>query len=239
MKTLKKHGPVIVAFAVAMMICGVFAGGQTAAAAEQTYRIDVPGLMWMGQAEESVYVYRASGEMVMLDDLTFSDETIFRVRSEEYRDEFEKVHYDYEIKPAKTGKTVMTVSFADEEGTPVTLAKELRVKKYPYEIRSLKVNGKKVKIKGSKRFEYSVKDKKTSGCVKLTPKKGWKVTRVKSTLSVGYGDKFKDHSKSITKKMILKGKTFKFPKKWDDLFIRITMKNGKGETIQYGIHMYR
>ncbi len=239
MKILKKHGPVIVAFAVAMMICGVFTGGQTAAAAEQTYRIDVPGLMWMGQEEESVDVYSASGEMVMLDGLSFTDATIFRVRSEEYRDEFEKVHYDYTIKPAKTGKTVMSVSFTDEEGAPVTLTKELRVKKYPYEIKSLKVNGKKVKITGSKKFEYTVKDKKTSGCVRLTPKKGWKISRVKSTLSVGYGDKFKDYSKNITKKMILKGEKFKFPKKWDDLFIKITLKNGKGETIHYGIHMYR
>lgn len=133
----------------------------------------------------------------------------------------------------------MTIAFTGENGEPVTLQKELLVKKYSSAIKNLKVNGKKVKIKGTRKYEYSVKNKKSSGRVKLSVKKGWKVTRVTSTLIIGAGDTFKNYSKSITKKNILNGRKFRFPKKWDDLYIRITMKNREGETIHYDIHMYR
>lgn len=234
----------------AFVLMGIMLAGSclVQADSDSSYSINIPETLWMGQGSSTVLVQDASGETKGIDSLTLSDPTVLKVHEDKYNYEG-KDYCNYDVKPAKPGKTTMTVTFTKPDGSTGTLSKVISIRNYPKEIKSLKVNGKKVKLannvktkilgKVDQRYTYFVKNKKTAGKVKLTPKKGWKITKVTSTLSAGVGDTFKDYSSKITKKMITKGKKFKFPKSWDQLEIRVTMQNKNGETIDYCICMFR
>jgi hypothetical protein len=152
------------------------------------------------------------------------------------------VYYDvktnkFRIQTGKVGKTTITVNYAPSGGRPSTFTQVLVVKKYPNHIRSLKVNGKKVKIKGSKRYAYTAKVKnRTKINVRMALKNGWTIDKV-----TGYCYK-KNDTKGVkisgAKKKVKKGKTIKFPKKYYRMSLVIMMKKGKNN-ISYTINLYR
>ena len=144
-----------------------------------------------------------------------------------------KVYY---LKFVKAGTAKVTVKFKKPDGSKGSLTKTIKVKKYPNQLKSLKVNGKKVKTsKGDKRYIYFAdKFKKSKVTVKMSLKKGWKVSSVSGYAFNSKSGKNKDIK--IKKSVIKKGTGIKFPKGCDNLIIDITMQNGNKE-IPYQIYV--
>ena len=239
------------AAAAAILLCAVFMMRAECVSASgsktSSYMLDLPGTFWMGQEEEELWLRDEKGDKAIIDSLTFSKPGVFRVRKDRFLDEDDNVHYDYEIKPAKPGGTTMTVGYTRPDGTAGQIMRELKVKEYPNPIRSLAVNGKKISLKAGirdgaggkadQRYVCRVKNKNTAGHVRLSLKKGWKITGVSARLSLG--DSNRNYSGKITKKVIIEGRNFSFPGPWDILSIAITLKNLKKETLDYTVCMYR
>lgn len=152
-----------------------------------------------------------------------------------------KVHYnkgdeDAVAKGRKAGKATLTVVYRIGEQPASTLTQEIKVKKYPNEIKKLTINGKAVRI-SSHKFNVSKKCTATAPKVKITLKKGWKIKSVYSQANDYKNPKIK--KKIVTKTMLTKGKSFSFPKRYGQMFIDIVMVNQKGEEIKYSISLYR
>lgn len=134
----------------------------------------------------------------------------------------------------KIGKAKVTISYRDLNGNIQTANRLVRVKKYPYEIKSLSVGGKKVNT-NKKKFSYETRYKKTTVPVNMKLKKGWEISYINAGVNLKNG-KWKDVK--VTKKMLTGGKTIKFPKKYNSLSIFVTMNKGN-EYIDYEIYLYR
>lgn len=209
-------------------------------AAGEKYTIDMADTYWLGQADDRVRVLDKDGCEVFLDGMKLGNKSLFKVERDKFLSEDDITHYEYDFTPVKAGKTTVTFFFTTEDKQKKSVSKTVNVKKYPKEIKSLKVNGKKINTsKKAKRFTCDVKAKSTKCSIKLATKKGWKLTKVRSTVSIGSGDWYMNYSKKITKKMLKKGTKFKFPKKYDDLYVYCTMKNSSGDTIDYNVHLWR
>jgi len=115
-----------------------------------------------------------------------------------------------------------------------------KLKAYPKQIKSLKINGKAVNT-GKYKYEVTRKISKSSTRVKIKMalKKGWKITDLsayratRSNAREGMFSKFK-----ITKSQLLKGSDIKIPKKYKSVNIGFTMKKGKYE-LNYIIYLRR
>lgn len=126
--------------------------------------------------------------------------------------------------PKKKGKSRITVTFKDENGATRTLSKVFIVRTYPSFIKSLRVNGKKANFKRDiNRTECFTK--KTKVKIKFALKKGWKRTEISGYYIKRNGDKIEMPEKELKK--ALKGKTFKFPKKYRKM--NVTTRIQKGE----------
>ena len=151
--------------------------------------------------------------------------------------EYEQSSYSvYEVNALKPGKAIVTARIIDDNNYIYEIPCTVTVKKYPNQIKSLKINGKSVKIKGNKRFSCTKVTKKNKAKIKIALKKGWKITKVKGkylNIKTGKSTKIKG-----IKKAIVKGKPFKFPKKYYVADITITMKKGK-QTMKYSISLVR
>ncbi len=150
--------------------------------------------------------------------------------------------YHTDIMPLKAGKATLTakiVDFLDDEDKEQTVKRTIKVKKYPNQIKSLSVNGKKVKLSGNKRYEYVVNNfNKTTASVKLELKKGWKIKAIRAMASDTNKEKDLD-LKKVVKKNYKSGKSFKVPKRYDNTRIWFIMKNSKGEEITYVVRLLR
>jgi putative transposon-encoded protein len=147
------------------------------------------------------------------------------------------VYYDngkkatqYYVDARKTGKAKLTIKFTDPKGKSHTLKKTITVKKYPNEIKSLKVNGKKVNVKKNKYF-FTKKTSSTSVKVKMALKSGWKI---KSVESWKYKKSGNATNIKVTKKMVQNGSKISFPKKYKGLEVYVTMAKGS-DTITYSV----
>jgi hypothetical protein len=143
---------------------------------------------------------------------------------------------DYNIDPKAAGTATLTVNFTTPSGEAKTLSKNVVVKAYPKEIKSLKVNGKKVNTNKYK-FFYSKKmsKSKTSVKIKMALKKGWKITNIYADRSTN-GDKYTQFK--VKKSALKNGKAIKFGKKYKYMWINVTMKKGN-DIIQYTFDFYR
>ena len=170
-----------------------------------------------------------------------SKDSVLAVKEEKltFEDHKEKA---YILKSKKAGKATITVKFKKPSGKTGTLKKTITVRKYPYEIKSLKVNGKSVKISKNK-FNFSKKTNRTNVTVKMALKKGWKVSSI-------YCYRYKKNGKTsevkVTKKMIRKGLSISFPKKYDNMLVSVYMTDGKdrdeesnSHIISYDVSFYR
>ena len=201
--------------------------------------VDLDASFWIGNDEEWFHVYDMEDSDVYLDTLKQSKK-VFTVNKEGYLDENDKKHYKFYIKPSKAGKTTITVTYTTFEGSTGKASFKLEVKKYPKAIKSLKVNGKKVKVEKKKidtRFSYNLKYNKTSAKIKMALNNNWKIKKVWAIYEIGSGDYYE--TKKISKQTIAKGKKIKFQKKYDDFYVYIDMKNSKGNTFTYYVYFER
>ena len=137
----------------------------------------------------------------------------------------------------KVGKSTLTIKYKKPDGSSSTMKKTLTVKKYPNQIKSLKVNGKKVKVSANKYGFYVEKCKKTSVKVKVSLKKGWKVD--KYVYANAYNSKTgKDKEIKIKASNITKGKAIKFPKGYDSLNVNFEMVKGN-KRVPYYVGFFR
>ena len=142
----------------------------------------------------------------------------------------------YTVYAKKPGKTRITVKYKWDNGETGKIAKNFRVKKYPNQIKSLKVNGKSIKTTGEERYWYSELCYKTYAKIQLSLRKGWKIAKVEGA----YYDSKDDRYRNIknVKKLVKAGKSIRFPKKYRYMDIKIEMKKGT-EAISYQIRLFR
>ena len=163
-----------------------------------------------------------------------SKSSVLKVNKYSFRDENGKKRKNYVLEAKKPGNATITVKYKSGNKTK-TKKKRITVVAYPKHISNLKVNGKKVSLKGDKRFYYSKRYKMKSAKIKLTPGNGWKITHVD-----GYA--YKKNGKSVKvsgmKKKIKKGKKISFPKKYQSIIISVTMEKGD-QLCFYNIDLYR
>ena len=155
-----------------------------------------------------------------------SKKSVIKIKTETWTDENNKPVKNYTMSFRKAGKAKITVKFKKPDGSKGTITKTINVKKYPNQIKSLKVNGKKVKTsKGTKRYDYTVtKFKKNKVTVKMALKKGWKVSYVSA---YAYNTKNgKDKDIKVKPAAVKKGTGIKFPKGYDLMNITIDMQKG-------------
>ena len=158
-----------------------------------------------------------------------SNPDVVKIKEDEYSSYFD-------ILAKKPGKATVYARILDDKNYIYELPCTVTVKRYPHHIKSLSVNGKTIKLKGENRFFHTKVTKKTKVKVKIALKKGWKISSVKGY----YVDLKTDHKKNIKgiKKAIVKGRSFKFPKKYYVSEIHITMKKGK-QTMKYDLSLVR
>lgn len=210
----------ILSLAMALVVAfGTLAvGSVTANAATNKYYYYPPTPAWTG-TEYGVYVWSDNGDEGTVTKVTSSNTSVIKVVKEKWDG---KTYYF--LKAKKAGTSYITVTYKKASGKKATIKKKVRAKKYPYEIKSLKVNGKKVKVSNNK-FYYNTKvsKSKTKLNIKMALKSGWKIVSV-------YADRSKTGKSfstfKVTKSALLNGKAIKFPTKYKYCYISVELKKG-------------
>ena len=148
-----------------------------------------------------------------------------------YEDHTEK---GYLLNSKKAGKATITVKYKTPAGKTGTLKKTITVKKYPKQIKSLKVNGKTVSTSKHK-FFFDRQTSKKSVTIKMALKDGWKITDV---YGYRYTKSGKESKVKVTKKMLKNGTSISFPKKYEKMSVCVYMENGKS-SIYYDVFFNR
>lgn len=132
---------------------------------------------------------------------------------------------------AQPGKYKVKVSWKDKAGKKLSRTETLRIKNYPNEIKSLKIDGKKVKIKEGNRFHHKI-DEITNNeiSIQMKLKKGWKIKKIFNFAMCDNG--FEDFK--LTRKMLAKGGKIKLPENCSFFLIKIDMEKD-GNRIPYEI----
>ncbi len=215
----------------AVMICFtafsiVFAGAPASNAA--TTYTNVPSVMWLGQDSVIVSVYNDKDKSFKVTAVKSSNPEVVKATQDDI----------WYLKPEKVGKAKIIVKYKqNSKGKKETVV--TTVKKYPYEIKGLRINGKKIDINKNK-FRVTKKCTDNKARIKMAIRDGWKI----SYLSGSYkkGDKWIDFTSkknTLVKKCIKKNKEFSFPQKYDQMFLYIVFSNKKEETISYQISLTR
>lgn len=219
---------------VAFGMLGVGTLGVNAEA--ENWFLDTNDTVWAGSPywENGVSVYDMNNDgqdAKAITSATSSNNGVFSVKTESYDGSTR-----FYVNGVAKGTAKLTVTFTTPADETKTLSKNITVKKYPKEIKSLKVNGKKVKTSKYK-YEYNKKlsKSKTKVKIKMALKKGWKVTSISAYRYTKNGDpkEFK-----VSKSAIKKGKNIKFSKKYYGMSISVEMKKGN-DTINYSFYFYR
>lgn len=224
MKTLSlKRSIAFVAIALGMVIA--FALFTTDTYADVKYEIDIPATLYHNNN------YDESPMIWVTPDQSYYDEEgryvsdIAPITAKSSNPKVIKVVKEsgsYELVLKKSGKARITVTFKGKEGTKKTISKQFRVKKYPTLINSLRVNGKKMNIKKDMfNSEVYTKKTKTKATIKLSLKKGNKKEGIVGYYVKKNGDQVEMPDKELKK--VMKGKTFKFPKKYKWMYVSISI----------------
>ncbi|MBR1742089.1 MAG: hypothetical protein IJ733_09530 [Lachnospiraceae bacterium] len=206
------------------------------------YSVDVSDVFWVGGDEEWFRVEDSEGFLIELESFSQSQE-LFSVNPGFAIDGEEGQFYEFYILPVKSGKTTVTVTFT-QDNVKREASFELKVKKYPNAIKSLTVNKSKVKVAAKvkrdfgdevdQRFSFHIRTARQYGTIKMSLKKGWKISNVKGIYCIG-SDYFK--TKKISNKTITDGKKISFKKTWEELWVIIQLKNTKGDVFAYTVCM--
>jgi len=192
--------------------------------AKSSRYISVPDTMFAGQtAWLNVYDYN---------DPTFEGEIVSTKLSKTGILKFKTIESVRGCTAKKPGKVTLTVTY-EYEGKKHKISQPVTVKKYPKAIKKLKINGKSVKMSTHK-YEVRKKNKSSKPKIKMTLKKGWKIDSI--TAYAFKGNKSKDIK--LSKSTLKKGKAIKLPKGYKSMYIFVSMKNSKNESISYEINLY-
>lgn len=197
------------------------AGAVQVNAADEHWELWVPTPVWTGTSYGIDVSDWENNEFATITSAKSSDSSVLKVKKYTYDDG----SVFWEMKGKKAGKAKITVKFTKPSGETGTIKKTVKVKKFPYEFKSLKVNGKKINIKKNKFYlDEKVSKSKTKLYIKMALKKGWKVIDV-------YADRSKNGNKystfKVSKSAVKKGTAIKFPKKYKYCDINVTMQKGK------------
>ena len=230
-RSLSRYLSLLLAVVVALgLVC--FNAGDVMAQSDWT--IGSSDVLWKGADSQWVNVWKGN-QNATVTKVSSSNTKVIAIEKFKEKNEKGKTQTFYYIAPKSTGKATITVSFTTPGGKKLKAKKTIRVKKYPNEITSLKVNGKKVNLSENK-FRYD-KGKITASKVKiaLKLKKGWKIENAYGNCwNMSGSDKEIKNAKSL----VSKGSEIKFPKKYSEFEILIEMTNGK-DTINYHIRLSR
>ena len=230
-RSLSRYLSLLLAVAVALgLVC--FNTGD--AMAQSDWTIGSPDVLWKGADSQWVNVWKGN-QNATVTKVSSGNTKVIAIEKFKGENEKGKTQTFYYIAPKSTGKATITVNFTTPGGKKLKAKKTIRVKKYPNEITSLKVNGKKVNISKNK-FRYD-KGKITASKVKvaLKLKKGWKIANVYGNCWNNSGS-FKEIKNA--KSLVKKGSEIKFPKKYSEFELLIEMTNGK-DMIDYHIRLSR
>lgn len=214
--------------ALSMMVAGT---GGVYAASNWVVGAGNDGIIWQGE-QVGVWVYNTKTE---------NDAKITSVKSSNSRVKVIRNSYGggdvwFNLQGKKIGRATLTIKFK-AGGKTRTIKKTVTVKKYPKQIKSLKVNGKKIRLSGEKKFHYVKHNyKKTSATIQMKLKKGWKITFVNGQYHAFNSGR--DGSISKIQSKISSGKTIKFPKKWDLMTVTVRMEKGNN-AIYYNFEFWR
>ena len=223
----------ILSLALAAFVAfGTFAVGAVGVNAEtENWGIDGEDSFWAGSTSWFNVYDSGNDTPGTITSATSSNNKVFSIQKETFGG-----NTDFFMKGVGAGTAVLTVNFTTPSGETKTLTKSVLVKKYPKEIKSLKVNGKKVNTSKYK-FYYNKKisKSKTKVNVKMALKKGWKIIGVTA-------ERTKDRKTwkkfTVKKSALTKGKPIKFGKKYKDMYIYIELKKGN-DIIWYSLDFYR
>lgn len=214
-KRILKRIPALLMTAVLAAGLAAF-GAEPVSAATPGWNLGLSSTMYEGQTAY-VSVYKSgSYESGTLTSVTSGNPNIAAVTKESGG--------LYSIKAKAVGSTVVNAGFKAPGVAAGNVSSKLTVKKYPKQIKSLKVNGKKVRIKGSKRYKLNKKCSSSKARIKMQLKSGWKITSVTANYyskATGQMTKAK-----VTKKMVKNGKAFKFPKEYNTMWVTVMMMKG-------------
>ena len=204
--------------------------------AASTWKISAPSEIWAGTSGV-IKVTNDEGKEAKIKSVKSSNENVIVIKKQSWVTEKEGEYQDvYVMASQKKGKATITVKYkAPGSKKTKTLTKKVKVKKYPNEINSLVVNGKKINVDKHK-FSVSRKTSRKAVTVKLALQNNWKVSNVSGTKYKSGTGKYVDVK--VTKKMLANGSEIKFPSKYDNMVINVTMKKGD-ETITYSVSFHR
>ena len=193
--------------------------------------INAPDKMWAGDGGYWVEIDGATVESVK----SSNTAVLVAKKGYSYDENNVKTPYYY-LNAKKAGKATITVDYSTPDGETGTLEKIITVSKYPNHIKSLKVDGKTVKISKNK-YDYSKKAGKNTKSfkIKMALKNGWKIGSIEA-----YKYKKDDTRKKmkVTKTMLSKGSVISFEKKYQSCYVTVYMYKGSDE-ISYSISLYR
>ncbi len=174
--------------------------------------------------EEGQIVLEDATDVMNINSVTLSDPSMAKVRKEYGWKHRGGKHYLYYLKGKKPGEVTLSINYK-VKGKIKTINNTVTIVDYPNPIKSIKINGKKVSLKGSKRYQYISKcsKRKTSITIKVVPEKGWKIIKAS-------GEKFKKRDVfepvniSKLKSKIKKGKAISFTKKYKALDANVLLE---------------
>lgn len=172
----------------------------------------------------AVYDRNASGggeNEIKILEAKSSDSSILEIQRHKWNGQ-----YYFDTFAKKKGTVTVTVKFKTPAGSKKTIKKEIRVKKYPKPIKSLKVAGKTIDLKENK-YYYAAKTSKTSISIKAALQNGWKIDFAYGMMvKFKNGNPVSEKEVKITKKMIKNGTAIKFPKKYEYMNVSICLVKG-------------
>lgn len=131
----------------------------------------------------------------------------------------------------KGGKSKVTARYRLKNGKVKSVSANVTVKNYPKAIKSIALNGKKLRITPTQANDYRVDNyNNTATTLKVTPNSGWKLESLELIMIGDAG------SKRITPK---NGKKVSTPRKYTTLMWHICLSNARGQQYDFNLILFR
>ena len=220
-----------------VMAFGMVLADTAAVSAGSSWDLTISPTVYVGEPWAGLEVYNIkTDKSATVISLTSSAPKVIKIRKNKGEGENGEVVYDFEAVPKKAGKAKLTGKFRMSNGKTGSFSKTVVVKKYPGQIKSLKVNGKSIDLKKNKYNYYLEGFTGNNVTIKMNLKKGWKITSAEGSLD--NFDTGKSKQIKNAKKLLKSGKTISFPQSYNSFWISITMEKGD-DMLSYGIQLRR
>ena len=184
---------------------------------------------------EKLYSY-SGVYLIELKNWTYDEEIISVTSSNSKVIKVPDKHYRW-VKVRAAGKAKITIKYKLDDVTYTTSA-TFTVVKYPSPIKSLRVDGKAVSLKGNARVAYDywpegVEEEKVSVTINLIPASGWTISRIKAYQYNAYEDS------DVHYALTVKNNRRFTVKRNCEAVVTYVLKNKKGDTFKYAITVCR